>query len=146
MHFDWSAHSEIGLVRKENQDSGYASNRLLVVADGMGGAARGDLASAVAIDKLKDADQSATGERMLDVLEDVVEQANDLLADLVVDDPALDGMGTTVCGAMFDGEQFGIVNIGDSSGYLLRDGELIRLTRDHSWVQSLIDEDRKSVV
>ncbi|OYO25087.1 protein phosphatase [Enemella dayhoffiae] len=146
LYLRFVAHSEIGLVRKNNQDSGYASAHLLVVADGMGGAAAGDLASAVAIQLIRRADRSAkgdepvTGEAMLELLAGALNQANDKIADLVADDHSLDGMGTTVSAAMFDGEQLGLVHIGDSRAYLLRDDELVRLTHDHSWVQSLVDE------
>ncbi len=136
------AHSEIGLVRKNNQDSGYASPTMVVVADGMGGAAAGDLASTVAITELQKADGHHKGAEMLEVLGGALQKANDRLAELVADDVSLDGMGTTVCGALFDGEQLGVAHIGDSRGYLRRDGELTRLTHDHSWVQSLIDEGR----
>jgi len=136
------AHSEIGLVRKNNQDSGYASPTMVVVADGMGGAAAGDLASTVAITELQKADGLHKGAEMLEVLGGALQKANDRLAELVADDMSLDGMGTTVCGALFDGEQLAVAHIGDSRGYLRRDGELTRLTHDHSWVQSLIDEGR----
>jgi protein phosphatase len=136
------AHSEIGLVRKNNQDSGYASPTMVVVADGMGGAAAGDLASTVAVMELQKADGHHKGAEMLEVLGGALQKANDRLAELVADDMTLDGMGTTVCGALFDGEQLGVAHIGDSRGYLRRDGELTRLTHDHSWVQSLIDEGR----
>ena len=140
-----AAHSEIGLVRTNNQDSAYTSPSMIVVADGMGGAAAGDLASAVAIRELQAADaQNSThrlvDEQMLEVLGGALSRANDSLADLVAWDHALEGMGTTVCGAMFSGTQLGIVHIGDSRGYLLRDGELTQLTHDHSWVQTLVDE------
>lgn len=135
-------HSEIGLVRKNNQDSGYASPTMLMVADGMGGAAAGDLASTVAIHELRESDGHFEGEEMLDILAGTLTRANDAIADLVVADHALEGMGTTVCGGMFDGSQFGIAHIGDSRGYIVRDGQLMRLTRDHSWVQQLIDEGR----
>jgi serine/threonine protein phosphatase PrpC len=138
------SHSEIGLVRKNNQDSGYTSPHLLVVADGMGGAAAGDLASAVAVDTLMRVDESATGTAMLDVMSDAVDAANDRIADLIADDVSLDGMGTTVTAALFDGAELGLVHIGDSRAYLLRAGLLRRLTHDHSWVQSLIDEGRIS--
>jgi len=138
------SHSEIGLVRKNNQDSGYASPHLLVVADGMGGAAAGDLASAVAVDTLMRVDESAQGPAMLEVMSDAVEDANDRIADLIADDVSLDGMGTTVTAAMFDGAGLGLVHIGDSRAYLLRDRTLRRLTHDHSWVQSLVDEGRIS--
>jgi protein phosphatase len=136
------AHSEIGLVRKNNQDSGYASPTMVVVADGMGGAAAGDLASTVAVTELQKADGLHKGTEMLEVLGGALQKANDRLAELVADDVSLDGMGTTVCGALFDGEQLGVAHIGDSRGYLRRGGELTRLTHDHSWVQSLIDEGR----
>ena len=136
------AHSEIGLVRKNNQDSGYASPTMVVVADGMGGAAAGDLASTVAITELQKADGHHQGAEMLEVLGGALQKANDRIAELVADDLSLDGMGTTVCGALFDGEHLGVAHIGDSRGYLRRDGELTRLTHDHSWVQSLIDEGR----
>ncbi|MGO1487664.1 MAG: PP2C family protein-serine/threonine phosphatase [Arachnia sp.] len=136
------AHSEVGRVRKNNQDAGYASPRMLLVADGMGGAAAGDLASAVAVTVAADADQSLRGEEMLSHMEGVISSANSRLSQLVSQDLSLDGMGTTFCGAMFDGDQFAITHVGDSRCYLLRDGELTQLTHDHSWVQQLIDEGR----
>ena len=77
------AHSEIGLVRKNNQDSGYASPHLLVVADGMGGAAAGDLASAVAIDAIREVDAPTTADQMLPLLTAAIHQANDRIAELV---------------------------------------------------------------
>lgn len=149
-------HSEVGLVRNDNQDSAYISPSLIVVADGMGGAAAGDLASAVAIRELGRADAQnrqgpdnleggrLAGDQMLEVLGGALTKANDVLADLVIWDQSLEGMGTTVCGAMFSGSQYGICHIGDSRGYLLRDGKLRQLTRDHSWVQSLVDEGKIS--
>jgi protein phosphatase len=135
-----ASHSETGLVRKNNQDSGYASPQLLAVADGMGGAAAGDLASAVAIDSIRRIDKPIAGEQMLEALSGAIHRANDRIADLVEADLSLDGMGTTVTGAMFDGSQIGLAHIGDSRAYLLRGGHLEQLTHDHSWVQSLVDE------
>ena len=137
-------HSEVGLVRKNNQDSGYASPHLLVVADGMGGAAAGDLASAVAIDTIRSVDDAITGTDMLERMAGAIHQANDRIADLIGADYALEGMGTTVTGALFDGSQLALAHIGDSRAYLLRDGRLERLTHDHSWVQSLIDDGKIS--
>ena len=138
------AHSEIGLIRKNNQDSGYASPHLLVVADGMGGAAAGDLASAVAIDSMRKIEGPSTGEHMLEVLAGAIHEANDKIAELVESDLSLDGMGTTVTGAMFDGVELGLAHIGDSRAYLYRDGHLERLTHDHTWVQSLVDDGKIS--
>lgn len=145
----FTAHSEIGLVRKNNQDSGYASGHLLLVADGMGGAAAGDLASAVAVTQLRALDEELTtlpaplrGEDLLSRVTQRVHDANELIADLDADNPALDGMGTTVTAAAFDGTDLAVVHIGDSRMYRLRHGSLVRVTHDHSWVQSLIDEGR----
>jgi serine/threonine protein phosphatase PrpC len=137
-------HSEIGPIRKNNQDSGYASPHLLVVADGMGGAAAGDLASAVAIDTMRKIEAPTAGQEMLEVLAGAIHQANDKIAELVESDLSLEGMGTTITGAMFDGAQLGLAHIGDSRAYLLRDGHLERLTHDHTWVQSLVDDGKIS--
>ena len=136
------ARSEVGLVRKNNQDSAYVSPTMLMVADGMGGAAAGDLASAVAIGELRDADGDFTGADMLEVASGAIAEANDRIRELVAHDPSLDGMGTTVCGLLFDGERLAIANIGDSRAYRLRDGHFERITRDHSWVQTLVDDGR----
>jgi serine/threonine protein phosphatase PrpC len=140
----YAAHSEIGLIRKNNQDSGYASPHLLVVADGMGGAAAGDLASAVAIDAVRKIASPGEGDQMLEVLAGVIDVANTKIAELVEADVSLEGMGTTLTGVMFDGVEVGLAHIGDSRGYLYRDGRLERLTHDHTWVQSLVDEGKIS--
>jgi protein phosphatase len=141
----YAAHSEIGLIRKNNQDSGYASPHLLVVADGMGGAAAGDLASAVAIDTIRKIQApSKGGEQMLDVLANAIHNANAKIAELIESDVSLEGMGTTVTGAMFDGGDLGLAHIGDSRAYRFRDGQLERLTHDHTWVQSLVDDGKIS--
>ena len=144
LQLSYVAHSDIGLIRKNNQDSGYASPRLLIVADGMGGAAAGDLASAVAIDTIRKIDSPTTGEDMLEVLAGAIHQANDKIAELVDSDLSLEGMGTTVTGAIFDGSNLGLAHIGDSRAYLFRDGRLERLTHDHTWVQSLVDDGKIS--
>ena len=137
----FAAHSEVGRVRKNNQDAGYASPTMLLVTDGMGGAAAGDLASAVASTEAARSDhRAADGEEMLERIAGMMARANAKLTDLIDEDLQLDGMGTTFCGALFNGEQFGLAHIGDSRGYLLRNGELTQVTHDHSWVQSLIDE------
>lgn len=138
----YHAHSEVGRIRKNNQDSGYASPTLLLVADGMGGAAAGDLASAVVATEAKQRDRTLVGEEMLEFLGGLLHRANDKLRDLIDDDPTVDGMGTTFCGAAFDGTHLGVAHIGDSRLYRLREGKLEQLTHDHSWVQNLIDEGR----
>lgn len=139
----FAAHSEVGRIRKNNQDSGYASPTMLLVTDGMGGAAAGDLASAIAAREAARSDhRAADGQEMLERMAGMIARANTKLTELIEEDLELDGMGTTFCGAMFNGSQFGLAHIGDSRGYLLRDGELIQLTHDHSWVQSLLDDGR----
>ncbi|HET6700077.1 MAG TPA: protein phosphatase 2C domain-containing protein [Nocardioidaceae bacterium] len=137
----YAALSDVGRVRKDNQDSGFASERLLVVADGVGGAARGDVASSTAVQILRRLD-TPSDDDPLEALAGAIHRAHDRLAELVESDPELDGTSTTVTAALFDGNRLGIGHVGDSRGYLLRDGELSQLTKDHTFVQSLIDEGR----
>ena len=144
LQLSYVAYSDIGLIRKNNQDSGYASPHLLVVADGMGGAAAGDLASAVAIDTIRKVESPTAGDDMLARLALAIEQANDKIAKLVESDLSLEGMGTTVTGGLFDGTNLGVAHIGDSRAYLFRHGHLERLTHDHTWVQSLVDDGKIS--
>ncbi|MGI8434208.1 MAG: PP2C family protein-serine/threonine phosphatase [Nocardioidaceae bacterium] len=139
----YAAVSDIGRSRKKNDDSGYAGPHFLMVADGMGGAPAGDLASAVAVQTMRWLDAPAP-DNLTEALAGAVHRANDRLAELMEDDASVDGMGTTVSAVLFDGRQIGVAHLGDSRGYLWRDGELLRITRDHSWVQSLIDEGRIS--
>jgi serine/threonine protein phosphatase PrpC len=113
----------------------------VMVADGMGGAPAGDLASAVAVETMQRLDAPVPDD-MLEALAGAVHRANDRLAVLIEEDPSVDGMGTTVTAALFDGERIAIAHLGDSRGYLWHDGELLRVTNDHTWVQSLIDEGR----
>jgi serine/threonine protein phosphatase PrpC len=137
----YAALSDVGRVRKDNQDSGFASERLLVVADGVGGAARGDIASSTAVQILRRLDGPAPDD-MLEALAGAIHRAHDRIAELVDDDPELEGTSTTVTAALFDGTRIGVGHIGDSRGYLLRDGTISQLTKDHTFVQSLIDEGR----
>ncbi len=137
----YAALSDVGRVRKDNQDSGFASEHLLVIADGVGGAARGDIASSTAVQALRRLDEAPPAD-MLEALAGAIHRAHDRIAELVEQDPALDGTSTTVTAALFDGSRVGLAHIGDSRGYLLRDGTLSQLTKDHTFVQSLIDEGR----
>jgi PPM family protein phosphatase len=141
MHLRYAALSDVGRVRKDNQDSGFASENLLVVADGVGGAARGDVASSTVVQILRRLDSAPTGD-LLEALAGAIHRAHDRIAELVDEDPELEGTSTTVTAALFDGHRVGIGHVGDSRGYLLRDGELSQLTKDHTFVQSLIDEGR----
>ena len=137
----YTAMSDVGRVRKDNQDSGYAGPHLLAVADGVGGSARGDVASGAAIAALADLDQ-APGNDLQGLLAEGIHAAQRRIARLASGRPELDGTSTTVTAAVFDGTRIGIGHVGDSRGYLLREGRIYQLTKDHTFVQSLIDEGR----
>ena len=140
----YAAGSDVGLRREGNEDSAYAGPRLLAVADGVGGAAAGEVASSVTIAHLAELDDDVPGSDLLAALRDKATSANDELQVLVDDNQALEGMSTTLTALLWDGGRLGLAHIGDSRGYLYRDGELHRITHDHTLVQSLVDEGRLS--
>ncbi|MGL5808533.1 MAG: PP2C family protein-serine/threonine phosphatase [Nocardioides sp.] len=137
----FAAVSDIGRMRKDNQDSGYAGPWLLAVCDGVGGAARGDLASATAIEELRSLDRRPSADPRLDVRR-ALAAAHTRISGLIKEQPGLSGTSTTAVLGLFDGELLTIGHIGDSRAYLLRAGELDQLTHDHTFVQALIDEGR----
>ena len=139
----YAVRSDVGLHRDGNEDSAYAGARLLAVADGMGGHAAGEVASAAAIAALSQIDELGldAGDPQ-EALRDAVMEANTNLRDMVIGDSDLHGMGTTVTALVADGDRLVLAHIGDSRAYRLRDGELTQLTRDHTLVQQLIDEGR----
>jgi protein phosphatase len=136
------ARSDRGLVRSNNQDSVYAGPRLLAVADGMGGHAAGEIASKIVIAALAPLDDDEPSDDLLGQLREAVEAGNGAISELVAGDPELDGMGTTLTAILFAGSRLGLVNIGDSRTYLMRNGTVTQITHDDSFVQSLIDEGR----
>jgi protein phosphatase len=138
----YSARSDTGMIRSINEDSGYAGPRLLVVADGVGGHAAGEVASSVAVASLAVLDEDSPGGDLLQRLSAAVTTANQHLRDMVIGDPELTGMGTTLTALLRAGSRFGLVHVGDSRCYLLRQGQLQQITRDHTFVQSLVDEGR----
>ncbi|MGU3436323.1 protein phosphatase 2C domain-containing protein [Actinomycetes bacterium M1A6_2h] len=138
----YAARSDRGLVRSNNEDSVYAGARLLALADGMGGHAAGEVASQLMIAALAHLDDDEPGEDLLGKLEDATREGNASIAEQVEEDPELDGMGTTLTAILFGGKKIGLVHIGDSRAYLLRDDELTQITRDDTFVQSLVDEGR----
>ncbi|GAB3441597.1 protein phosphatase 2C domain-containing protein [Phycicoccus ginsengisoli] len=141
--FNYAARSDVGMVRSENQDSGYAGSRLLAMADGMGGHAGGDIASSVVIGALVDLDDEAHGSAEAGkALLERIESANAELADMVRQDPSLHGMGTTLIAILRSRNKLVLAHIGDSRAFLVRDGEVTQITKDHSFVQSLVDEGR----
>ena len=140
----YAVRSDVGLLREGNEDSAYASPRLLAVADGMGGHAAGEVASAVAIASVAALDGSVRGGDLLGSLKEAVHSASDTLHQMASADPAVEGMGTTLTAMLWAGQGYALCHIGDSRGYMLRDGELYQITHDHSLVQSLVDEGRLS--
>lgn len=138
----YAASSHVGLLRTGNEDSGYSGPRLLAVADGMGGHAAGEVASAVTIARIAALDEDAPGGDLLAALSEAATEANGTLREMVAANTSLNGMGTTLTALLFSEARIGVLHIGDSRCYLLRDGELTQITRDDTLVQSLIDEGR----
>jgi PPM family protein phosphatase len=132
LRFSYGARSHVGLVRATNEDSGFASAYLQLVADGVGGAAAGEVASTAARPR---ADmQSLLAEAML--------ESHRQLGRGVALDASRTGMATTLTAVLTHHDRAAVAHIGDSRGYLFRAGSLTRLTSDHSLVQMLLDEGR----
>lgn len=135
--------SHVGKVRSNNQDSAYAGKYLFVVADGMGGHAGGDVASALTVTFLRELDREyETAEAAAQALTEGLLEANTILARTVVDHPELTGMGTTVSAMIRVGDRLAFAHIGDSRIYRLRDGELTQISTDHTFVQRLVETGR----
>ena len=138
----YAVKTDVGLRRTGNEDAAYAGPRLLAVADGLGGHAGGEVASATVIDALRPLDTEVPAGDVLTALDDAVRRASSALGDIVEADPALRGLGTTLTALLWSGSQLGLVHIGDSRAYLVRDGEVFQITHDHTMVQLLVDEGR----
>ncbi|PSM41208.1 hypothetical protein C6Y14_22460 [Streptomyces dioscori] len=135
----YAALSDTGRVRPANQDTAYAGTRVLAVADGFG--AGGAPASGAAVEALKFLDtEPLTAGNVLNLLEDAVQGATEAVREVA--GPTDPRTGTTLTAMVWTGSQLALVHIGDSRAYLLRDGELFRITHDHTVVQSLLDEGR----
>jgi PPM family protein phosphatase len=136
----YSVRSDVGLLREGNEDSAYAGPHLLAVADGMGGHAAGEVASAATISTIAPLDVDDPGPDLVGALADAVATANLRLQELIISDPAIEGMGTTLTALLWSEGYAALCHIGDSRAYLLRDGQFIQITHDHTLVQSLVDE------
>ncbi|MFW5415452.1 Stp1/IreP family PP2C-type Ser/Thr phosphatase [Nocardiopsis sp. CNT-189] len=137
----YAAYSDVGCLREGNEDSAYAGPYLLAVADGMGGHAGGEIASAIAVSTLMPLDDDVTtAEEMTGSLLRAVETANTTLAQRVREEPRLENMGTTLTAMLWSGSRVALVHVGDSRAYLLRGGEFGQITHDHTLVQTLVDE------
>jgi len=138
----YAARSDVGLVRSNNEDSVYAGARLLALADGMGGHAAGEVASQLVIAALAHLDDDEPGGDLLAKLDSAIHSGNSAIAAQVEMEPDLEGMGTTLTAILFAGNRIGMAHIGDSRGYLMRDGELTQITKDDTFVQTLVDDGR----
>ena len=137
------AASDIGRIRASNQDSGYAGYNLFFVADGMGGHAGVDIASALCTQRIATVDSVyESPEEASKALIDIVWEANGVLGATAQAHPELAGMGTTFSGIVFTRSKVTIGHIGDSRIYLARDGEVSQVTSDHTFVQRLVDTGR----
>lgn len=137
--FEPSVLSEVGR-RGNNEDAAFASPRLVAVADGVGGAAAGELASNAAIMKLRALDQRRLVDTLESELASAIADANHLISVASIHEPRNAGLATTLTAvALTNDGRYLIANVGDSRAYLFRDRQLVRLTRDDSLVQELID-------
>jgi protein phosphatase len=137
------AASNIGKVRKSNQDSGYAGYNFFFVADGMGGHAGGDIASAMVSQAVAGVDQHyESPKQAINVIDSALVAANEKLSKTVADHQELRGMGTTFSGLMVVDNKIALSHIGDSRIYRVSDGKLKQVSKDHTFVQRLVDTGR----
>jgi len=138
----YAARSDVGRIRSKNDDSAYVGRHLAVVADGMGGHAGGDVASASTVLDMIHLDHDDYPEGADTVLADEIQTANSLLSELVHQNPKLSGMGTTVTALLLEDHKLHFAHIGDSRAYRLRNKKFEQVSVDHTFVQRLIDEGR----
>src|SRR5262249_19594022 len=139
----YAVRTDVGLLREGNEDSAYAGPHLLAVADGVGGYGPGEVASAAVISPVAPLDRAAMPEsELIDALAAAVNTAKEALRRIVDSDPAVGSMGTTLTAMLWAGGSAAICHIGDSRAYLVRGGDLYQITRDHTFVQALIDQGR----
>jgi protein phosphatase len=136
----FAARSEIGRVRRNNEDAGFASTNLLVVADGMGGHEAGELASAATVAAVVASASSPAGaDEVLGQLAEAVITSGEYIADVVAGNRDLAGMGTTMTVVALRDDRIAMAHVGDSRAYVYRDNELQQMTKDHTFVQGLVD-------
>ncbi len=128
-----------GLQRENNEDSYHVGNRLIVVADGMGGHEAGEVASAITAQHFADIDEQAIDPRLYNTLAAAIDESSEAIAAAVASSPELAGMGTTATAVLFGDRRIVVANVGDSRAYLYQRNHLIQLTSDDSYVQMLVD-------
>jgi protein phosphatase len=134
--------SHVGLVRPDNEDSAFIGPTCMLVADGVGGGAAGEVASATTAYAVSATALVRAGDDPAEILRDAVAVAQAQVAAGALADPERRGMATTLTALVTDGSSFALAHLGDSRGYVYRDGELTRVTRDHTYVQELVDQGR----
>ncbi|MEO9140056.1 MAG: PP2C family serine/threonine-protein phosphatase [Jatrophihabitans sp.] len=139
LYLRYAVRSDLGLVRNNNEDSVYAGPRLLAIADGMGGHAAGEVASKIVIATMEHLDEDRRIDDLMGALRDTVARANQGIADATARQSELEGMGTTLTALRFVGGQIGLVHVGDSRAYMLRNEVLTQITHDDTYVQYLVD-------
>jgi protein phosphatase len=139
LRFRYGGVSHVGLVRSGNEDAGFASHHVQVVADGVGGGAAGEVAAATTAYVVSALAAARPSAEAGDLLRRAVREAHEQLRHGVAVDPGRHGMATTLTAALARHGQVTLLHVGDSRAYLLRSGRLRRLTRDHTFVQSMID-------
>ena len=147
MRLVFAAATDVGRMRKNNEDSYLSAEPVAAVADGMGGHSAGEVASAIAIEELATLGDRGPWENetaATDDLKQAILRANRRIREMAASDRKLNGMGTTLVALLQDGDMVHVANVGDSRGYLLRQGELSQVTVDHSLVQELVDDGRLS--
>ncbi len=132
----WGARSDVGCVRSHNEDSYLVQSPLFCVCDGMGGHAAGEVASSLAVETIAKTAPNTADPALLAAS---VEAANAAIIEAAANGLGKSGMGCTATCAYIDGTTIAIAHVGDSRAYLLHEGTLIRVTRDHSYVEELVD-------
>ncbi|MCP2169794.1 MerR family transcriptional regulator [Goodfellowiella coeruleoviolacea] len=135
-----AARVERGLVRRTNQDAGYAGRWLFAVADGFGDDGADRAASSAALAALEPFDAEVPAGNLLRVLGSAAHRARTAVREFSETAPGLVDSGTTLTAMLWSGSQYALLHVGDSRAYLLRGGELTQITHDHTFVQSLVDE------
>jgi len=139
LRFSGAGVSDVGLARADNEDSAFVGPYVALVADGVGGAAAGEVASATAAYVVSATALARFGDDPEAVLRDGAAAAGLVLTEGVQEHPEQAGMATTLCALVTDGERIVLGHVGDSRAYLYRDGGLEQVSHDHTYVQLLID-------
>lgn len=144
LRFTGAGITDVGLVREHNEDAGFVGPYLVLVADGVGGAAAGEVASATVAHAVASRALAHPDDPPLDLLIQAVDVAREEVVAGAQADASRAGMATTLTALATDGQMVALAHIGDSRAYALTDQGMVRLTRDHTWVQQMVEEGRIS--